>query len=104
MKIVTNKTKHGVFCNGVMLVPGTNCIDKFDEASFDAKTCIEDGYIDVKDSEKMTEAEQKQAVSNANTHATLETLQKTFKKVDTSSQKKKLDDFDKAIKKANGEE
>lgn len=104
MKIVNNKTMHGVFCNGIMLVPGTNCIDDFDASTTDAKFFTEDGTIEIKDSDKMDDKEQAEAVKNANTHATLDTLQKTFKKVDTSKQKKKLDDFENAVKKASGVE
>lgn len=100
MKVIINKTKHGIFCNGVMLVPGTNCLEAFDDASFDAKTCIDREDIVVSDADKMTAKEQEKAVENANTHATLETLQKKFKNVDTSKQKKKLDDFEKQIKEA----
>lgn len=100
MKLVTNKTKHGIYCNGVMLVPGTNCLDEFDEENVAAKAFIEEESIDVKDSKKMTKKEKENAVANANTHATLDTLQKTFRDVDTSKQKSKLDKFDADIKKA----
>ena len=100
MKIVNNKTKHGIYVNGLMLVPGTNPIDTFDETTSQVKAFVDDGSLEIKEADKMTEKEQQDAVNNANTKASLEKLAKTFKKVDTSKQKKKLDDFDTAVKEA----
>lgn len=100
MKIVINKTSHGIYAAGHLLVPGTNCLEKFDETKYDVKKLAGLGQIVVKDPEKMSEAEQVEAVEKTNLQSTLETLGKTFKNVDTSKRKKKLDDYDKAVKDA----
>lgn len=100
MKIVHNKTLHCIFANGILLIPGTNCLESFDENTDAAKHFIDIEEITVKDSEKMSEKEQQKAVDNATTHANLETLRKTFKKVDTSKRKKTLTDYDKAVDEA----
>lgn len=100
MQIVINKTKHGIYVNGGILVPGTNTLDEFDGEAAQAKFFVEAGEIEIKDSSKMTEKEQQEAVDKATTKNTLEKLEKTFKKVDTSKRKKTLDDFDKAVKEA----
>lgn len=103
MKIVTNKTLHCIYVNGSLLVPGTNCLDTFDAENACAKAFIDAHDLVVSDAEKMDEKAQEEAIKNANTHATLEKLGKTFKKADISKQKKKLDDFDKSVNEANGE-
>ena len=47
----------------------------------------------------MTDADKKKAVDNITTQENLEALEKGVKGVDTSKAKKKLDDFDKQLKK-----
>lgn len=100
MKIVNNKTKHGIYVNGVILVPGSNPLDNFDETTAQVKAFVESEDLEIKESEKMTEKEQQAAINNANTATALEKLAKTFKKADASKQRKKLEDFDKAVKEA----
>lgn len=102
MKIVINKTLHGIYVNRTMLVPGTNCLDDFDDSTYEAKYFIDNEDIVVQEPSKMTEKEKEKAVENANTTATLDKLQKNFKGVDTSKRRKVLDKFDKDVADASG--
>lgn len=100
MKVVINETFHGIYCNGIMLVPGTNCLDKFDDETYEAKMYIDAGDLSVKDSSKMDKSDKAKAVKEATSHETLDTLKKNFKDVDITAKKKQLEKFDKEIAEA----
>lgn len=101
MKIVLNNTEAAIFAGGKLLIPGTNSISdgSFDEKKGDVKDFVSNGDLTIYDSEKMTDADKKKAVDNITTQENLEALEKGVKGVDTSKAKKKLDDFEKQLKK-----
>lgn len=100
MKIVINNTEAAIFAGGKLLIPGTNVINEgFNEKKDDVKDFVSNGDLTIQDPEKMTDADKKKAVDNITTQENLEALEKGVKGVDTSKAKKKLDDFDKQLKK-----
>lgn len=100
MKIVINNTEAAIFAGGKLLIPGTNVISEgFNEKQDDVKAFVSNGDLTIRDPEKMTDADKKKAVDNITTQENLEALEKGVKGVDTSKAKKKLDDFDKQLKK-----
>lgn len=99
MKIVINNTERAIFADGKLLIPGTNVVDSFDAEKGDVKSFIENGEIEVNDSEKMDAKAQEKAVENITSRDTLEKVEKTFPKLDTKKAKNKLDKFDEQLKK-----
>ena len=101
MKIVINNTEASIFAGGKLLIPGTNVIadGSFNDKKDDVKAFVDGGELTIQDPEKMTDADKKKAVDNITTKENLEALEKGVKGVDTSKAKKKLDDFDKQLKK-----
>lgn len=98
-KIVINNTKSAIYVNKTLLIPGTNVVDSFDENDNSVKGFIGNGDLSVKDSEKMNEADKKEAVENITDRGNLEKLGKSVKGVDTKKAKEKLDKFDEQLKK-----
>lgn len=101
MKIVINNTEAAIFAGGKLLIPGTNVITdgSFNDKKDDVKAFVDNGDLSIQDSDKMTEADKKKAVDNITTQENLDALEKGVKGVDTSKAKKKLDDFEKQLKK-----
>lgn len=100
MKVIINSTDHAIFANKVLLIPGTNLLDSFDAESSEAKAFIGNGDLTVKDSDKMTASDKKDAVKNATTRDAVKGLKKIFKDIDTSEADEKLNKFEEQLKKA----
>lgn len=100
-KVVINNTAHAIQVGGVFLIPGTNIVDSIDAKL--ASDMVESGKLTVNDSEKMDEAQKKNAVEKSNTKSTLDKLDGMFKGVDTKKRKKELDEFDADIANAEKE-
>lgn len=100
--IVINKSTHGIFACGKLLVPGTNCVEGIDVEASDIQSFVEQGELEIKDLKKMDDKEKAEVVEKTNTQATLEELEKidAFNGVDTKKRKGKLDDYDKAVAEA----
>lgn len=98
-KIVINNTESAIFADGKLLIPGTNVLDSFDTEKGDVKAFIENGNLDVKDSDKMDDKAKEKAVENITSRETLDKVEKTFPKLDTKKAKAKLDKFDEQLKK-----
>ncbi|MCF0223835.1 MAG: hypothetical protein HUK20_06165 [Fibrobacter sp.] len=96
--IVINKSTHGIYANGHLLVPGTNCIEGLDSEASDIKSFVEQGELEIKDVSKLDDKAKAEIVEKTNTQTILEELGKmdAFKNVDTKKRKGKLDDYDKA--------
>lgn len=99
--IVINNTERAIFADGKMLIPGTNVLDSFDTEKGDVKAFVANGELNVKESDKMDDKAKEEAVENITSRETLEKVEKTFPKLDTSKAKKKLDKFDELLKKQN---
>ncbi|MBO7412847.1 MAG: hypothetical protein J6U20_04195 [Fibrobacter sp.] len=99
MKIIINNTERAIFADGKLLIPGTNVLEAFDAEQGDVKSFIENGELEVKDADKMDDKAKEKAVENVTNRETLEKVEKTFPKLDTSKAKKKLDNFDEQLKK-----
>ena len=100
MKVIINNTKHAVYASGKLLIPGTNVVDgkEFDEEKSDVKSLIANGDIEVNSSDKMDDKAKKKAVSEITSQEALKKLSETFPKLDVSSAKEKLEEFDKQLK------
>lgn len=101
MKIVINNTTAAIYACGKLLVPGTNVLEdkEFDAEKDDAKAFISGGELTVKDPDKMTDADKKNAVENVTTRDAAKGLKKAVKGIDTTAAEKKLDKFDEQLKK-----
>lgn len=100
MKVIINTTKHAVYASGKLLIPGTNVVDdkEFDEGKSDVKSLIANGDIEVNSSDKMDDKAKKKAVSEITSQDALKKLSETFPKLDVSSAKEKLEEFEKQVK------
>lgn len=103
MKVVINKTTAAIYACGKLLIPGTSVLEdkEFDAEKDDAKSFIKHGDLTVKDAEKMTEADKKEAVKNVTTREAVNGLQKAVKGIDTKPAEEKLDKFDEQLKKGS---
>ena len=100
MKVIINNTKHAVYASGKLLIPGTNVVEdkEFDDEKSDVKSLIANGDIEVYSSDKMDDKAKKKAVSEITSPDALKKLSETFPKLDVSSAKERLEEFDKQVK------
>lgn len=96
MKFVINTTSHAIYVDGTLLIPGTNALSKFDEKK--AASFISNGDVEIKEGSKISDADKKKVIDNANTSATIKAVKKAFPGLDTSSQEEKIGKFEKQIK------
>ena len=72
MKIVINNTEHAIYADGKLLIPGTNVLDKIGSDKSDVKAFIKNGDIEIKDSEKLSEADKAAIAQRMTDGASLE--------------------------------
>lgn len=100
MKIVINDCSRLLFAGRVMLKPGTNVLDEFDEKKY--SSWIDCGYIRVVDAAKATDSEKRETVKKSYDRATLVAIENAFgEKVsdDAARQKEVLDKEEKEFEK-----
>lgn len=104
MVIIKNNTDEKNVCarsvvidkKRILLMPGTNVVDKWTDADFKAnKAYIDAGFIEVVKTEDVkTDREAQELVNHANTEAVLDKveteLKKAGKKVDSKKQREKI--------------
>lgn len=102
MKIVINNTEQAIYADGKLLIPGTNVLDKIGSDKSDVKAFIKNGDIEIKDSEKLSEADKAKAVDNVTSHDALDKLKNAVPGIDASKAEKTLKKFEDQIKKMQG--
>ena len=100
-KILINKTESAIYACGKLLIPGTNVVEEdIDVEASDLKPFIDGGSIAVKDPEKVSEADKKEIVDNITNRATVKSVKKAVKNINTEAAEKKIDAFEEQLKKA----
>lgn len=102
MKIVINNTDHAIYADGKLLIPGTNVLDKIGSDKPDVKAFVKNGDLEIKDSDKLSDADKAKAVDNVTSHDTLDKLKDAVPGIDASKAEKTLKKFDDQIKKMQG--
>ena len=74
MKIVINNENRLLFCNGAMIKPGTNTFDEF-EVTKTVKSWIDEGMLEVHDSEEMDDSDIRNAIRKSNSQDVVKELE-----------------------------
>lgn len=74
MKIVINNENRLLFCNGAMIKPGTNAFDEF-EVTKTVKSWIDEGMLEVHDSEEMDDSDIRNAIKKSNSQDVVKELE-----------------------------